>query len=577
MHDDDVRPSTTTRRRPARACASAPCCRTSGRSTSLLGVGGMAAVYAATHRNGKRVAVKMLHAEFSHDEEVRTRFLQEGYAANTIQHDGAVSVLDDDLAPDGSAFLVMELLEGETVEQRWERCRPAAAGRRRPLDRRPAARRARRGARARASCTATSSPRTCSSRKSGAVKVLDFGIAKVFERQQTRQSTTRAGMVMGTPAFMAPEQALAHWEEVDGRTDLWAVGATMFMLLSGQHVHEAQSSQEQLILSATAPGPSLASVAPRRCRGRSSPSSIARSPSTAPGAGPTPPRCRRRRARRARRDRRRWSPGRLRTASVAPLARRVRRSASCAVGGRDADRHDGLDVGRRRVDARSARCASARRPSCAPRSARRRTASRRRRRPRREAQKRLEAGARRAHVARAMVHAPGRDADRGGRGRAQGGAAQPGLGRAAGARRPTRRSAPRSIRRASRSRRSTARPSRPRATWSSTRRRSRRTTRPRCARASCCSASPPVLALALLVAPIVWRATRVVEPASGPLDALELVAIPGRQLRAAASGVVAPYVSRAPRPAAAIARSRPDLGRVLGNSDRALRSRWPRR
>src|SRR5580698_5128118 len=91
------------------------------RLESLLGVGGMAAVYAATHRNGKRVAVKMLHEEFSHDEEVRTRFLQEGYAANIIQHEGAVSVLDDDVAPDGSAFLVMELLEGETVEQRWER------------------------------------------------------------------------------------------------------------------------------------------------------------------------------------------------------------------------------------------------------------------------------------------------------------------------------------------------------------------------------------------------------------------------------------------------------------------------
>src|SRR5262249_17360695 len=87
----------------------------------LLGVGGMAAVYAATHRNGKRVAVKMLHSDLSQHEEVKKRFLQEGYAANTIQHEGAVSVLDDDVAPDGSAFIVMELLEGETVEQRWER------------------------------------------------------------------------------------------------------------------------------------------------------------------------------------------------------------------------------------------------------------------------------------------------------------------------------------------------------------------------------------------------------------------------------------------------------------------------
>ena len=88
---------------------------------ALLGVGGMASVYAATHRNGKRVAVKMLHAELGHDDELKKRFLQEGYAANTIQHDGAVSVLDDDVAPDGSAFIVMELLEGETIEHRWER------------------------------------------------------------------------------------------------------------------------------------------------------------------------------------------------------------------------------------------------------------------------------------------------------------------------------------------------------------------------------------------------------------------------------------------------------------------------
>src|ERR1700722_16906241 len=82
---------------------------------ALLGVGGMAAVYAATHRNGKRVAGKMLHGEMSNDAEVRQRFLREGYAANTLQHEGAVSVMDDDVTADGSAFIVMELLEGETV------------------------------------------------------------------------------------------------------------------------------------------------------------------------------------------------------------------------------------------------------------------------------------------------------------------------------------------------------------------------------------------------------------------------------------------------------------------------------
>jgi len=91
------------------------------RLDALLGVGGMAAVYAATHRNQKRVAIKMLHPELSFNSAVRQRFLREGYVANTVQHSGAVSVDDDDVSEDGCAFLVMELLDGETLDARWAR------------------------------------------------------------------------------------------------------------------------------------------------------------------------------------------------------------------------------------------------------------------------------------------------------------------------------------------------------------------------------------------------------------------------------------------------------------------------
>ncbi|HEY2514825.1 MAG TPA: protein kinase, partial [Polyangiaceae bacterium] len=87
----------------------------------LLGVGGMAAVFAAMHRNGNRVAIKMLHRDLADVGELRTRFLREGYLANAVEHPGAVSVLDDDATADGTVFLVMELLEGETLERRWER------------------------------------------------------------------------------------------------------------------------------------------------------------------------------------------------------------------------------------------------------------------------------------------------------------------------------------------------------------------------------------------------------------------------------------------------------------------------
>src|SRR5450432_4684491 len=78
----------------------------------LLGVGGMAAVYAATHRNGKRVAIKILHPEISVDDNARRRFLREGYAANQVDHRGAVTADDDGTTEDGLAFLVMELLDG---------------------------------------------------------------------------------------------------------------------------------------------------------------------------------------------------------------------------------------------------------------------------------------------------------------------------------------------------------------------------------------------------------------------------------------------------------------------------------
>src|SRR5579883_2117816 len=81
----------------------------------LIDVGGMATVYAATHRNGRRAAIKLLHARFAQDAEVRRRFLREGYVANKIEHPGAVAILDDDVAQDGSPFLVMELLEGESL------------------------------------------------------------------------------------------------------------------------------------------------------------------------------------------------------------------------------------------------------------------------------------------------------------------------------------------------------------------------------------------------------------------------------------------------------------------------------
>src|SRR5215467_1200056 len=89
------------------------------RLDKLLGLGGMAAVYEATHKNNlKSVAVKVLHAELQRNESVRTRFLREGYVANKVGHPGAVSAIDDGVDDDRSVFLVMELLSGKSLAHR---------------------------------------------------------------------------------------------------------------------------------------------------------------------------------------------------------------------------------------------------------------------------------------------------------------------------------------------------------------------------------------------------------------------------------------------------------------------------
>jgi serine/threonine-protein kinase len=88
--------------------------------------------------------------------------------------------------------------------------------------------------------------------RDGVVKLLDFGIGALKELKGVPTSTL-SGATMGTPAFMAPEQARGRWDEVDGQTDLWALGATMFTLLTGEYVHEGQTVNETLALAVTQP------------------------------------------------------------------------------------------------------------------------------------------------------------------------------------------------------------------------------------------------------------------------------------------------------------------------------------
>ena len=96
----------------------------------------------------------------------------------------------------------------------------------------------------------------------GEVKVLDFGIARIRETLMNDLSLT-GGAILGTPAYMAPEQALPGVTEIDERTDVWGTGATLFTLLSGENVHDGDSTMALLRKAASERGRSLAEVAPR--------------------------------------------------------------------------------------------------------------------------------------------------------------------------------------------------------------------------------------------------------------------------------------------------------------------------
>jgi serine/threonine-protein kinase len=223
----------------------------------VLGIGGMATVYAATHRNQKRVAMKMLHAELSYLDDVRARFLREGYVANTVGHPGALEVLDEDVAEDGAAFLVMELLDGKPLDvladEKANRVSVAVAlaVADQLLDVLAAAH-------AKTIVHRDIKPANLFVTREGTLKVLDFGIARL--RDATRSDATGTGVVLGTPAFMAPEQAYGRNEQIDAQTDLFAVGATMFKILAGKSVHGGGTASEILIRAATSPAPPIATV-----------------------------------------------------------------------------------------------------------------------------------------------------------------------------------------------------------------------------------------------------------------------------------------------------------------------------
>ena len=208
--------------------------------TRVLGEGGMGRVYEARHTrlSGKRFAIKLLHPDLARQPEVVTRFQREAEAASGISHVNVVGVHDVNSTPDGQPYIVAELLQGEELGEYLERLGKVPLG--------DAVRIARQVCRALAAAHAQGivhrdvKPENVfltgdvGRIEAATVKVLDFGISKVASAGG--ESLTKTGMVMGTPDYMAPEQA--RGDRVDARADIYAVGAILYRSLTGKKPFE---------------------------------------------------------------------------------------------------------------------------------------------------------------------------------------------------------------------------------------------------------------------------------------------------------------------------------------------------
>src|SRR6187397_368233 len=198
-----------------------------------VGRGGMGVVYRALDTKlGRGVAIKMLPAEMTSDEDRRRRFVQEARSASALNHPNIVTIHEID-EEHGLTFIAIELIEGTPLDQ------VIAAG---PLSIETALNYARQIAAALEVAHASGivhrdiKPANIMVTRDGRIKVLDFGLAKLVERAPADATmsavATRAGIVMGTAAYMSPEQA--EGKPVDARSDVFSFGAVLYEMLAGR-------------------------------------------------------------------------------------------------------------------------------------------------------------------------------------------------------------------------------------------------------------------------------------------------------------------------------------------------------
>jgi serine/threonine protein kinase len=203
------------------------------RVLTRLGRGGIGAVYLAQHKSiGKQVAIKCLNARWSGNKEMALRFFREARASNDINHPNIIDVLDFGETADGEQYIIMEFLQGQSLADAIDEGAPFSEARASKIGRQMCAALA--AAHARGIVHRDLKPENVFLCPRGEerdfVKVLDFGIAKLMYDDDVPVQTA-PGIVLGTPMYMAPEQATKG--ESDPTIDIYALGLMMYQMVTG--------------------------------------------------------------------------------------------------------------------------------------------------------------------------------------------------------------------------------------------------------------------------------------------------------------------------------------------------------